>query len=326
MIETIHNKRVIVAPLFWGLGHSTRCIPIINQLIGQSNQVAIASDGEALDLLKKEFPYLDHFVLPSYNISYKSSSMILNMITQAPKIMGAIHKESKSAESIAEKWSADVILSDNRLGFKSKRTENIYMTHQISIPSKSQAISQVANQLHRKYINRFDHCLVPDFQGEHSLAGKMTEGELKIPKHFIGSLSRLKKEDIDIKYDYTAILSGPEPQRTILEQEIIKIFSAKPHIKTCIVRGTSAPNETKPTDVGIHDLLDTTSINRIINESTTIICRAGYTSIMDLVALQKRAVLIPTPGQYEQKYLAEYLDGKYGFRSMELEQLVSKVK
>lgn len=325
MIETIQHKRVIVAPLFWGLGHATRCIPIIDQLIAQGNTVAFASDGEALDLLCKEYPQLEYFELPGYDITYKSNSMLINMLSQSPKILKSIWQERKTANKIATQWHSDIIISDNRLGFKSDKTQNIYMTHQVSIPSKNQFLSAIANMAHRRYINQFDQCLIPDSKGENSLSGKMTEGKLNIPKHYIGALSRLLTESREIKYDYTAILSGPEPKRTTMEKTIIQVFSERKDLKCCLVRGTATPRKTLSEGIDTFDLLDTKTLNIIINESSKIICRAGYTSIMDLVKLEKQAILIPTPGQYEQEYLAEYLNDKHGFKTTTIDKLAKAI-
>ena len=139
------NKRIIVAALHWGLGHATRCIPIINSLLSKNNTVAIASDGEALTLLRKEFPELESFELPSYNIRYTFDSMVANMILQGPGSLATIKKETKRAKEIATAWRADVLISDNRFGFRSDQSENIYITHQLNIPANNTMIASLAS-------------------------------------------------------------------------------------------------------------------------------------------------------------------------------------
>lgn len=308
------NKRIIVAPLHWGLGHATRCIPIINAL-KKNNTVAIASDGESLKLLRKEFPSLNSFELPSYNIRYTFDSMMANMIVQGPGSLSTILKENKRAKEIAKKWKADVLISDNRFGFRTDQTENIYITHQLNIPANNPMISNIASRIHHRIINKFDQCWVPDYKGSKNLAGKLSQVNLKTPTTYLGPLSRMVMETIPIQYDFTAVLSGPEPQRTKLESFIVEVFSNYPTHRFCLVRGTDQPNKhkTKATNTETFDLLTTKDLNRILNASSQTICRAGYTSIMDLIQLAKPSILIPTPGQYEQEYLAQTLEGRYNF-------------
>ena len=323
MIPKISKKRIIVAPLCWGLGHASRCIPIINQLIEQGNIVSIASDGEALLLLQKEFPDLDSFELPMYDINYKYQSMIINMAAQGPKILSAIKKEKKAANELATSWNANIIISDNRLSFRSPKTKNIYITHQLNIPHPNKIISTVANKLHHHFINKYDECWIPDGQGDKSLASKMVQGELKIQKHYIGVQSRLIKQDVNQDIDLAIILSGPEPQRTYLETKLLKKCAHLTNKKIVLVRGTEnvAKHINDNNQIKIHNLLTSQDINNTINRAKLIICRAGYSSVMDLVALEKGAILIPTPGQYEQEYLARELDGKFGFKSVDQDEI-----
>ncbi len=319
MTPTITNKRIVVAPLCWGLGHASRCVPIINQLHDQGNTVAIASDGEALTLLRKEFPELESFELPEYEINYKYQSMIINMAVQGPKILCAIKKEKTEAEQIASSWNADILISDNRLGFRSNTTKNVYITHQLNIPHPNKIISTVANRLHRHFINKYDECWIPDYEDDRSLAGKMTQAELKIPKRFIGVQSRLVKEDVNEDIDLAIILSGPEPQRMYLEEKLIKKYTHLSNKKIILVRGTEsvAKHTVNQSHITVHNLLTSHDINNIMNRAKQIVCRAGYSSIMDLVVLGKGAILVPTPGQYEQEYLGKVLDRRYGFRCIE---------
>jgi len=311
------NKRIIVAPLHWGLGHATRCIPIINSLL-EKNTVAIASDGEALELLRKEFPDLESFELPAYNIRYTFDSMIANMIVQGPGSLVTIKKEQKRAKEIAREWKADILISDNRFGFRSDETENVYITHQLNIPANNPMISNMASRVHHKIISKFDQCWVPDNRGKENLAGKLSQVNIKIPTTYLGPQSRMQKEDLPIQYDFTAVLSGPEPQRTKLEKILTDLFSKSSSHRFCIVRGTSTErkNNPKKENIKVFDLLTSEDLNLVMNTSAHIICRSGYTSIMDLIKLEKPATLIPTPGQYEQEYLAKRLDGKYSFKSI----------
>ncbi|MDF1696537.1 MAG: glycosyltransferase [Saprospiraceae bacterium] len=309
------NKRIVVAPLFWGLGHATRCIPIIKSL-QKNNTVAIASDGEALTLLQAEFPELESFELPAYSIRYTFDSMLANMIVLGPGSLRTIRKEKNRAEEIVQNWKADILISDNRFGFRSGFTENIYITHQLNIPANNRVISNLASRVHQRIIAKFDQCWVPDFKGSKNLAGKLSQVNIQTPTKYLGALSRMQKATIPIEFDFTAVLSGPEPQRTKLEEIILKAFSQFEAHRFCLVRGTNSKrnSESIPSNVRVYNLLASADLNKVINSTTHIICRSGYTSIMDLVLLNKEATLIPTPGQYEQEYLAKRLDGKYRFQ------------
>ena len=311
-----NNKRIIVAPLHWGLGHATRCIPLINELI-KNNTVAIASDGEALHLLQKEFPNLDSFELPSYNIRYTFDSMMANMVIQGPGTIATIITENKRAKEIVDEWNAEVLISDNRFGFRSDKTENIYITHQLNIPTNNPLISNIASRIHHRIIDKFDQCWVPDFRGSKNLAGKLSQVNIKTPTTYLGPMSRMQKEIVPILYDFTAVLSGPEPQRTKFESIILDVFTHFPSLRLCLVRGTAQipTSRTAVKNVDTFDMLNTTQLNKIMNASSHIICRSGYSSIMDLIHLEKPATLIPTPGQYEQEYLAGRLEEKYSFNT-----------
>jgi len=311
----ISNKRVVIAPLCWGLGHATRCIPIIKHLLKHNNQVAIASDGLALQLLQQEFPELKTWLLPPYDVKYKYKSMITNMVMQGPKVIKAITAEAIMADKIAAEWSANIIISDNRLKFRSSKTHNIYITHQLNIYAGNMISSAAATILHHKYYSKYDEIWVPDLQGAGALAGDLSQRQVDIPTTFIGPLSRFNKDKSTVpSIDLLVILSGPEPQRTLLEHKLIAIISAKVVQNVTLVRGTNDKLSIEiPDTATIVNLAGSAELEKLLHKSKHVICRAGYTSIMDLVALEKKATLIPTPGQTEQEYLAKLLDGKHGF-------------
>lgn len=305
----IKSKRILVTALNWGLGHATRCIPVINEL-KKNNEVAIASDGNALKILKMAFPELQCYELPAYNIHYRYQSMVLNMAVQAPKFWTIYHKERKETQSIIRDFRADVVISDNRFGVIGKGTYNIFMTHQLHIPMDNIFLGKIANEIHHFFINQYDECWIPDDQ-EHPLAGKMSQANCLIPKKYIGILSRLEPKQVEEDIDIIAVLSGPEPQRTKLEEYLLQNIDSTNN-KVVLVRGTNE-NFIHHPNIEIHNLLGSEALNALLNRSSMVICRSGYTSLMDLRKLNKKAILIPTPGQYEQEYLANELDGKYGF-------------
>lgn len=303
------KKRILVAPLNWGLGHATRCIPIIKALITQGFEPVIASDGVALTLLKKEFPELDSIELPSYNITYpkKGKFFKLNLIIGTPKMLKAIKTEKKVLKSIIEPNQIEGVISDNRLGMYSKKVPSVFITHQLQVLSGN--TTWLSTKLHQKTIKNFDECWVPDHQNEPNLSGKLGHIKLNdIPTKYIGPLSRFNTIKTEKKYDVMVLLSGPEPQRTMLEEKLVKEFEGFEGT-VLFVKGI-VENELKKTDKGnmvIYNFMTSELLEKALNESALIVSRSGYTTIMDLAKLNKKAFFIPTPGQFEQEYLAKRL-------------------
>ena len=303
------RKTILVAPLNWGLGHATRCIPIINELIDHKFKVIIASDGEALALLKKEFPSILAIELPSYNILYpkKGKHLKWKLLKQTPHIIKNITAEKKAVATIVDTYSIKGIISDNRWGARHNNVYSVFLTHQITVLSG--ATSFLSTLLHRRLIKKFDECWIPDNATSENLSGKLSHNDnLSFTKKFIGPLSRMTYKDLPKKYDILILLSGPEPQRTILEEKLYSEFKDSDK-EILMVRGVIEKEETITThgNIKIINYLKTDRLSVAINESDLIISRSGYTTIMDLSVLHKKAFFIPTPGQYEQKYLAKRL-------------------
>ncbi len=305
-----NSQRILVAPLNWGLGHATRCIPIVRDLIHNGKDVIIASDGEALVLLQKEFPDLTSVLLPSYDISYHGNSMLLDMLKSGPGILKAIRAEKKKTREICLEYKIDAIISDHRYGVRHKDVPSIIVAHQLYIPYPSEAIARIISSINRRLIRKFDTCWIPDNPAPSSLAGKMSNPEGLPSFHHLGPLSRLEiHPGIKVDRHVSAILSGPEPARSKLESKLIPIVRAQGGL---IVQGKPGLNHGRDKD--LIPFLGSQELNTLILSSEWIICRSGYTSIMDLMKLNKKAILIPTPGQPEQLYLGDYLSRKYPHR------------
>ena len=212
------QKTVLIAPLNWGLGHATRCIPIIRFLQTQQVNIILASDGRALHLLKKEFPNLTALELPSYGITYPTTNMVWNIAIQMPKFFKTIFKERKAIQKICMDHKVDVIISDNRFGVFYKGAYSIFLTHQINLPIPIPGIRAIGNWFNKKVIKGYDECWVPDFKSTPNLAGNLSHGYDGV--RFIGPLSRMNPIEATIRRKAIVILSGPEPQRTILETKI----------------------------------------------------------------------------------------------------------
>jgi len=302
-------KNILVAPLNWGLGHATRCIPIIRELQINGFTPILASDGDALKLLKKEFPLLECIELPSYNIKYPKNGAFfrLKLLLHFPKLISAVKKEKKTVDNIVTKRNISGIISDNRFGVYNKNTPSIYITHQLNVLSGITTI--LSSKIHQNIIKKFDECWVPDSNDEYNYSGKLghiTNSSINLK--YIGILSRFKKSNTATKYDYLVILSGPEPQRTLLEKKLYKELKNSTK-KILFIKGKIAPEQKIASEKNItsYNYMTSNELETAINESELIISRSGYTTIMDLAKMNKKAFFIPTPGQFEQEYLAQRL-------------------
>ncbi|MEJ2114449.1 MAG: glycosyltransferase [Flavobacteriaceae bacterium] len=246
------NKRILVSPLNWGLGHATRCIPIINALIESDFEPIISSDGAALLLLKKEFPQLTSLELPSYNITYSEKKTFFKFILlrQLPKLLKSIKKENDFVNKIISEYNIDGIISDNRFGVYSSKVPSVYLTHQLNVLSGK--TTWLTTKMHQFVMDKFDECWIPE---------------------------KLLKEQADYKGNILFVKGVFEDRQTKIEQKPFTIFN----------------------------FMETVELEKAINQSKLVIARSGYTTIMDLANLNKKAFFIPTPGQFEQEYLATYL-------------------
>lgn len=300
-------KNVMVTPLDWGFGHATRCIPIIRELILRGCSVFIAGSGPSLMLLRNEFPSLTFFSITGYHPVYSSGrNMVWTVARQVPKFVRAIRAEHNEVEALIERHKIDLIISDNRYGCWSKKALSIVITHQINIlmPPTMAWLSRLLDVINQRLLKKFSVCWIPDFPDmENSLSGVLGHKKEQRPEiRYIGPLSRFSsKEKADHKYDLVCILSGPEPQRTILEK-IIQEQAKNLSIRFLMIRGVMSSNGKASSEV---DFLNSEALETVILESSVIIARSGYSMIMDLATLGKKAIFIPTPGQTEQEYLAD---------------------
>jgi uncharacterized protein (TIGR00661 family) len=314
------SPHILVAPLDWGLGHATRCITIIYELINAGCHVSVAADGKTAILLKKEFPDLNLLPLKGYHIHYSRSPkwFFFSLLIQFPRIFITIQKEHRWLKKNIRLHKFDAVISDNRFGLHSSKVPSVYITHQLNISTGFRVTDWIAGKIHRYYISKFDRCWIPDAE-TNGLAGKLSHSKTVTSNvEYVGPLSRfVVMNDAKIKYDVLILLSGPEPQRSIFEQLIVKqLHDFEGNV--FMVRGLPGESVSIPEfkNVTIKNHLAAGDLNEIISQSRLVICRSGYTSVMDLVKLHKKAIFVPTPGQGEQEYLASYLLQKHLFYSV----------
>lgn len=322
------NPNILVCPLDWGMGHATRCVPVIKELMDQGANVIIGADNRPLAFLRKEFPALRFLPFAGYRFSYPANSnMAFKMAVQAPQILLGIQKEKKALEKIIRRHAIHGIMSDNRFGLSTNLVPSVFITHQLSIkmPERLIFLEPLINRINRSFISKFNECWIPDFGHEPNLSGGLSHIN-PLPDHcyFIGPLSRFadpgsgEKVPVGDQYDpfdILVILSGPEPQRTILEKMIMAQLG-KTIYRTAIISGKPELGEQsrQSGNLTIYPHLETDRLYRLIQKAGIIISRPGYSTIMDLTLTGKKAIFVPTPGQTEQEYLAQYyLEKKWFF-------------
>ena len=334
------KKNILICPLDWGLGHATRCVPVIQEFLNSGVNVIIAADKRPLAFLKKEFPSLTFITFQGYEITYPEKGiMAVKMLFSLPRIFRGIRRERKFLQKIITEYNIDVVISDNRYGLWNKSVKCVFITHQLTVRISGwlKFLEYLTTILNKHFIKKYDECWVPDLQGRNNLSGELSAKHKEFHNvHFVGLLSRFRNyqeinSDHNIKYDIIFILSGPEPQRTVFENIIFEQLKKNNHFKAIIVRGITESTEERQLSENIRIInhLETDKLAQAISESALVICRPGYSSIMDLVTLGKNAVFVPTPGQTEQEYLSKYFRSKIIFysirqKSFSLQKVIKK--
>lgn len=315
----LFNKKILLAPLDWGLGHAARCVPIIKQLQQQNNTLTVACNETQKTFLQKEITNVTYIDLFGYNVQYSTILPLwIKICLQMPRLFLIVRKENKWLANYLKQNKTDVVISDNRFGFYNDKVESIFITHQLNI--QTPALKTLVNNINNSFIKRFNAIWIPD----HAEVEQRLSGELLNPKQtfknavFIGALSRFEKAtEQEKKYDAFILLSGPEPQRTLLEEKLVSsLLNTK--YKVALVRGSNLEMKNKlSTNFTVINVASSMQLQEFFNVSEKIICRSGYSTLMDLHALNLKALLIPTPGQTEQEYLANYWEKKFGYAYLE---------
>ena len=328
--KTYKQPVILVAPLSWGLGHATRCIPIINELIVEGCTVMIAAEGAVEKLLITEFPELKILPLVGYDIKYSRNKFWLpiKIALQIPKILLAINSEHRWLKKAVEQYKIDAVISDNRYGLFHNAIPSVFITHQLLIKIGNRFSERISQKINYYFIKKYTECWVPDFARSNNISGDLAHPTI-LPENekYIGCLSRFKKSDaIEKIYDLLILISGPEPQRTIFEDLLLDQLQSFTG-NVLFVRGLPENNSLKKVkneSIKMVDHLPASEMNEAIQQSKLVISISGYTTIMDLIKLQQKAILIATPGQTEQEYLAQHLNKQKIFYCIEQNKFVLK--
>ena len=301
-----HKKRIFVSPLNWGLGHASRCVPLINELMNQGAEPIIGADGNAALFLKEIFPQLNFVVLPDYKVQYKYDNMLLNIALQLPSLISTLKKERIICRQIVKEYKIQGIISDNRYGLAQDGIPSVFVGHQLNIKVPGLLISKAVNYQNHKLLAKFDSIWVPDTNSPDNLSAELSRDFKHSNIRFIGSLSRLNPDvEPQMGYKIVAVLSGPEPQRTYFEK-ILTAQLIEMDIPSLLIRGIlKKEDDVQFGKLRIKNFADENEMASLIKGAELFISRSGYSTIMDLAKLKSGPLLlVPTPGQTEQEYLA----------------------
>lgn len=323
------QKHILFCVLNWGLGHASRSIPIIAHLIGKGYRVTIASDGTAAELLQQVFPHQCFIDLPSYRIVY-GRNPLRSIVSQIPRLLSNIRLEQVLIRSWLATHPCDLIISDNRYGAYARTRPSILITHQLNYPGS--ALWSWLAQLVYAWLGRpFTEFWVPDLPAPESLSGVLSHNRYVGKKYNIGPWSALPplERGTDYQYDVILVLSGPEPNRSWLQNAFVRLITANPSLKAALICGSKTIPPSPPYNLHVFGLVDAKKISSLVGRSRVILSRSGYSSIMDWALQGLPVVLIPTPGQPEQDYLAQWLTQTYAIpvvKENELERCLAYIR
>ncbi|NSW93559.1 MAG: hypothetical protein HPY62_02490 [Bacteroidales bacterium] len=326
------NHNILVCPLEWGLGHASRIIPVARKLREMNHNVIIAGGESLRSFFNAELPDFPFMVFPGFRPAYsKLLPQYLIIALQIPVLIFHIVKEKILLKKIVKELKINLVISDNRFGLWHKDIQTVYITHMplIPFPKFLKFLEKTGSYLHQLIIRKYTWCLIPDLPGDLNISGRLTHLR-KLPSNviFAGLLSRFAGEVLSLpertgkEYDLI-MLSGPEPQRSILRRKL-ELLSEDKETETIILTGNPDKNNQSAKEgskITLYSHLPSNELRALILEAKNITARSGYSTIMDLIALNRTALLIPTPGQTEQEYLAEYLAQKGWFSSVRQKEL-----
>jgi uncharacterized protein (TIGR00661 family) len=314
-IEGQRYPCILLAPLDWGLGHTTRCIPIVRYLLSKGCDVIVAGDQHQLALLKQEFPSLQLVHLRGYELKFSNNRLktIVKIILQIPRILASVRRERRWLQRFAREKRIDAVVSDNRYGFFLKDVYSVFITHQLTIKTPfGKSFDSLLRKLNYRFISRFNECWIPDTKEPGSLAGELSNPPSLplLPIYYIGNLARFTSAGKQEEKNYLLVMiSGPEPQRSIFESRIldqVAHLNAPVHLLRGLPATQGSLPDASPTVI-IENHREGLSLQKLISGASVVISRPGYTTVMEMLSCGKRCIFIPTPGQSEQEYLGKHL-------------------
>ncbi|HIN41760.1 MAG TPA: hypothetical protein EYM86_04860 [Flavobacteriales bacterium] len=327
-------SRILIAVLNWGLGHASRTLPIIEGALDLGWEVDVASAGDSLVWLKRrlkergdDMSRVAFFEKPGRVIEYNERGTMLKIAAQTPGLILSIIEEQKWTAKHVKDREVTRIFSDNCYGVFHPDVRSILMTHILRLPV-AKILRPLAQISLRFMAGRFSEVWVPDVSpGPKSISGELTSKEIHRKTTFVGILSRFDINDatkinsLDRIPPLVGVVSGPEPHRTIMEEGLRKWM--KHDGRSGVIIAGKPRNSERNEEDGVTTLYDPSDIEMraYMSGADVVICRSGYSTLLDLVSLKSRAILIPTPGQAEQEELAELWRVKFEYSTCTQEDL-----
>lgn len=283
---------------------------MVRYLLQQGIDVLFAGNEWQRQYVTASIPGLPTIHLDGYNVWYSKTGIgfIPSLFRQLPGLLQTISREHKWLQEIAAQHHIDAVITDNRYGLYHPNIPSVIMTHQVVPQTGWGPIADKTLQwLHAEQLHRFDNCWIVDVEGEPNLAGSLSHPRHKAANaQYIGLLSQLTTLPATEEH-LLVLLSGPEPQRTMLS-DILWMQLQNSDRKIVFVEGSNrVKRESIPAHIDYYQRLTADELNPILAASEIVICRSGYSTLMDLALFGKKAIMIPTPGQAEQEYLARHL-------------------
>jgi uncharacterized protein (TIGR00661 family) len=325
--------KVLYGVCSWGLGHATRSLPIMRKLIAEGNELTIVSHGRSLELLKMELGESAKYVdCEDYPLPYteKSKVFLLRFCWFAPRLIKSMIAEHKKIVKYVDSNKFDIIISDNRYGVFHRNVPSFFITHQLRViaPARIKLIENSWEKFNYYFQNYFQNIMVPDYE-ENGISGDLSHNlNLLNSKKvvYFGIMSDFKKASVSEDVDFLFSISGPEPQRQVMEDLIIdQLNNINGKIVLSLGRKLDDNGEKKMdslnSNIKLYPFLPGQERELLMNKSKIIVSRSGYSTLMDVYALDKKALFVPTPQQTEQQYLAKYHEEMGNFLYVNQEEI-----
>jgi len=327
------RKKILICPLSWGTGHTTRVIPLISELLNNGHEVIFGGNNWQIEFIKKEIPGIQFISFPGFTIRYSSFlPQYLVILFYFPLFIYHTLIEHIRLKKLIVEHDIEIVISDSRPGLWNRKIKTVLITHMIRIPfpAKLRILENLPLPFSRIAIKKFTFCYIPDFPGEFNLSGSLSHGfHLPDNARYIGILSRFLKEPhaLATKKELfcTAIMSGPSPQKEIFTELTSRILKESEEVSTIMAGIPEAEFIKREGNLITYNHLTNKEMLNTIMHSKIILSHSGYTTVMELFSIGRSAILVPTPGQAEQEYLAEYLSSKGWFKTIKQKHLCKEV-
>ena len=314
---------VIYGVCSWGLGHATRSLPVLRKLLDEGNNVTVIGHDRSLKLLQNELgKNVEYHDIPDYPmlLSENTRQFLAKSTVYWPIFIKKIESGLQQLSKLVSKKPYDIIISDARYDMYSKKIPSFFISHQMRImnPLRIKMFESGSELFNLFFFKRFSGVMVPDYKDD-DISGDLSHNLKRIDEdklHYIGVLSDFQKKKVKKDIDYFISISGPEPQRSMLEKKLLSQVQQLEGNIVITLGKSEKISQTKTRGITMYSFLTKEKREELLNRAKMVISRSGYSTILDLAVIGTKALMTPTPGQIEQEYLAEYHNKKGTFYSV----------